>query len=86
MSRTIRDSNLETRTARHRLSPRHDPYYRLIERGLYLGYRRLANQPGTWLVRRYNGKAEGGSPYTVKNLRTAPARSLPTTTATLTAS
>ena len=48
------------------------PYYRLIEPQLYLGYRKLANAPGTWLVRRYNGKADtgapGGSPYTVKNL------------------
>jgi integrase len=68
MSRSVRDPNLETRTARHRLPVRKDPYYRMIEPHLYLGYRKLPNSPGTWLVRRYNGKATSGSPYTVKNL------------------
>jgi integrase len=68
MSRNVRDANLETRTARHRLPVRKQPYYRMIEPQLYLGYRKLANAPGTWLVRRYNGKVGTGSPYTVKNL------------------
>jgi integrase len=67
MARKVRDSNLETRTARSRLRVRHKPYFRLIEPGLHLGYRRLASGPGTWIARRYSG---GGS-YTVKNLTTA---------------
>jgi integrase len=45
----------------------HKPYFRLIEPGLHLGYRKLANGPGTWVVRRYGGEGN----YTVKNLTTA---------------
>jgi integrase len=67
MARKVRDSNLETRTARTRLGKRHKPYFRLIEPGLHLGYRKLASGPGTWLVRRY---ASSGT-YVLKNLRTA---------------
>ena len=67
MPRQVRDSNLETRTARSRLKARHKPYFRLIEQGLHLGYRKLTSGPGTWIARRYNG--EGG--YRVDNLRTA---------------
>jgi len=67
MPRSIRDANLETRTARSRLAVRHKPYMRLIEPGLHLGYRKLAGGPGTWLARRYNGNGA----YTVVNLRTA---------------
>jgi integrase len=66
MPRQVRDSNLESRTARGRLKVRHKPYFRLIEPGLHLGYRKVASGPGTWIVRRYNG--EGG--YVTVNLRT----------------
>ena len=62
-----RDAALETRTARSRLKVAHKPYFRLIEPGLHLGYRKLASGPGTWVVRRYSG----GGTYTVKNLTTA---------------
>ena len=41
MARSLRDSRLETREARLRLKPRGKPYWRLIEPGLHLGYRRL---------------------------------------------
>jgi hypothetical protein len=67
MPRTVRDSNLETRTARGRLKVAHKPYFRLIEPGLHLGYRKLASGPGTWIVRRYSGEGN----YTVRNLTTA---------------
>jgi integrase len=67
MPRKVRDSNLETRTARSRLAVRHKPYFRLIEPGLHLGYRKLPSGPGTWLARRYTGKGR----YTASNLRTA---------------
>src|SRR6478609_1213800 len=66
MPRKVRDSNLETRTARSRLKVAHKPYFRLIEPGLHLGYRKLASGPGTWVVRRYGGEGK----YTVKNLLT----------------
>jgi integrase len=67
MPRKVRDSNLETRSARAKLKPQHKPFYRLIEPGLHLGYRRLPNAPGTWVVRRY----VGGGKYRLENLRTA---------------
>jgi integrase len=66
MPRKVRDSNLETRTARSRLKVAHKPYFRLIEPGLHIGYRKLASGPGTWLARRYNGAGK----YELENLRT----------------
>jgi integrase len=66
MPRKVRDSNLETRTARSRLKVRHKPYFRLIEPGLHLGYRKLASGPGTWIARRYSGEGR----YRTENLRT----------------
>ena len=64
MPRQVRDSNLENRTARARLRVQHKPYFRLIEKGLTLGYRKLLSGPGTWVVRRYIG-----GKYNVTNLR-----------------
>jgi hypothetical protein len=67
MPRKVRDANLETRTARSRLKTRHKPYFRLIEPGVHLSYRKLSSGPGAWLARRYT---RGGS-YTVENRRMA---------------
>src|SRR5262249_13693108 len=66
LPRKVRDSNLETRTARGRLPVAHKPYYRLIEPGLHLGYRKLPSRPGTWVARRYGGNGR----YAVENFRT----------------
>jgi integrase len=60
--RILKDSNLGARDARSRLKARGKPYWRLIEPGLHLGYRRLAGRPGTWCVRRY----VGGQSYSVE--------------------
>ena len=67
MPRQVRDASLESRTARRRLKVAHKPYFRLIERGLHLGYRKLASGPGNWLVRHYQGKGA----YRLKNIGTA---------------
>jgi integrase len=67
MPRKVRDAALETRSARARLRVAHRPYFRLIEPGLHLGFRKLASGPGTWLVRRYVGDGR----YIAENLRTA---------------
>jgi integrase len=56
MARALRDTRLETRDARLRLKVRGRPYWRLLEPGLHLGYRRLAGRPGSWCVRRYVGR------------------------------
>jgi integrase len=61
MARTIRDTALQTREARGRLKPRGKPYYRAIEEGLHLGYRKPHGRRGSpavagkWVVRRYIG-------------------------------
>ena len=52
MARTVRDARLDTRAARLRLEPRHEPYWRTIERGAHLGYRK-GERGGVWLARLY---------------------------------
>ena len=54
MARTVRDQNLETRSARGRLKPSPKPYYRTVDPGLHLGYRRGKNG-GRWVARWYVG-------------------------------
>src|SRR5688500_11407019 len=56
MARRIRDANLESREARSKLKVRAKAYWRAIDRGLHVGYRRLKGKPGTWIVRHYLGK------------------------------
>ena len=55
MSRTVRDTNLETSAARLRLVSQRKPYWRLIESGLHLGYRRNRKGGGSWVGRRFIG-------------------------------
>ncbi len=56
MARTVRDTNLQTGTARLRLAVRPKPYWRVIETGLHLGYRRTAKGGGSWVARRFLGE------------------------------
>jgi integrase len=67
MARTLRDSNLGTRAARRQLTPRGKPYYRQIEPGLHLGFRRLRGGAGRWVVRSYTGSRS----YVVETIATA---------------
>jgi integrase len=67
MARALRDSKLDSREARSRLRVRGQPYWRLLESGLHLGYRRLAGRPGSWCTRRYAGHQR----YVVAALGTA---------------
>jgi integrase len=56
MARTLKDTRLETAEARRKLKPRGKPYWRLIEEGIHLGYRRLdKGRSGTWIRRSYEG-------------------------------
>ena len=50
MPRTVRDTNLETRAARGRLAPRGKPYFRAVEPGLHIGYRK-GQRGGKWVLR-----------------------------------
>jgi hypothetical protein len=65
MARTVRDANLETRTARARLKASGKPYYRAIDPGLHLGYRR-GKTGGKWVMRWYVGDGA----YEVQTLAT----------------
>ncbi|MFO1136032.1 MAG: site-specific integrase [Rhodoblastus sp.] len=67
MARTVRDTNLETRTARLRLTPRRKPYWRVLESGLHVGYRRTKEGGGTWVARRFMGEGR----YIEKGIGTA---------------
>jgi integrase len=58
MARKVRDKELDTREARGKLKPRGKPYWRAIERGLHLGYRRLKGKAGTWWARHYLGNQQ----------------------------
>ena len=52
MPRITRDSRLETRQKRTTLLARHEPYWRLIDKGFYLGYRKgKPDSSGTWIAR-----------------------------------
>ena len=53
MARTVREAALATRSARLRLAVASKPYWRVIEQGLHVGYRRRATG-GTWIARRRN--------------------------------
>jgi hypothetical protein len=51
MARTVREASLATRSARLRHAINTKPYWRVIEQGLHLGYRRRETG-GTWIARR----------------------------------
>ncbi len=59
MPRSVTDTPLTTRAARERLAVRHQPYWRGIEAGAALGYRKGATG-GQWLVRLADPAAGGG--------------------------
>ena len=54
MARTVRDAKLENRSARGALVVSGKPYYRSIDTGLHLGYRK-GKRSGKWVVRWYEG-------------------------------
>ena len=48
------EANLKSRSARDKLKPSGKPYFRLIDAGLYVGYRK-GKTGGKWVARRYLG-------------------------------
>ncbi|WLA44961.1 hypothetical protein QIH80_23775 [Bradyrhizobium elkanii] len=67
MARTIKDALLDSRTARSRLRARGKPYWRGLEPGLHLGYRKPLSGAGRWLARHYIGHQA----YEVETIATA---------------
>jgi integrase len=47
--------DLTKKTERNKLTPRREPYWSRLEIGLYLGYRVMADNLGTWIARRQEG-------------------------------
>jgi len=66
-ARKVKDKDLGDRTARSRLPIRGKPYYRSVETGLHIGFRRLRGRSGTWAVRHYIGDQQ----YVVEAIGTA---------------
>ena len=58
MARSVADTKLSTRTGRLQLAARGKPYYRELEQGLHLGYRRLKRGAGRWVARVYVGNEQ----------------------------
>lgn len=58
MARTTQESNIQSPTARARLPMRTEPYYRSLQRGLAVGYRRGVHG-GSWLARLRDPRRDG---------------------------
>ena len=69
MPRAVRDSKLDSRAARERLKPRGKPYWRALDPGLHIGYRRLKRWAGTWSARYYLGDTASG--YEIERIAAA---------------
>jgi len=64
VARKTRDDRLDTRAARLKLAPRREPYWRNIQEGRAIGYRRAAGgKSGTWVARHYDPAAAAGRQY-----------------------
>jgi integrase len=66
VARKVRDSRLDSRTAREKLRPSGKPYFRDLEPNLHLGYRK-GKHDGKWVMRRY----VGGEKYVVETIGAA---------------
>jgi integrase len=66
MTRTVRDANLGSRSGRLALAASGKPYYRAIDPGLHIGYRK-GKDGGRWVLRRYVGDGT----YQVETIATA---------------
>src|SRR5665213_1315581 len=58
MARKVRDATLDSKDARGKLKARGKPYFRTIEQGLHLGYRKRKGSAGTWVARHYVGNQD----------------------------
>jgi len=66
MARTVQDQKIGSRDARGKLAASGKPYYRALDPGLHLGYRK-GSAGGKWVMRWY----VGGGEYKVETIATA---------------
>ena len=73
MAKRVRESALDNPTARGRLAGQRKPYYRRVEEGMHVGYRKPRGRKGRpavsgkWVLRQYLG----GQTYSVTNIAIA---------------
>jgi hypothetical protein len=69
MSKTVRNATLESAAKRATLKPSGKPYWKSIDAGLHLGYRKgtTKGSSGKWVLRRYLG----GEQYRVETIAIA---------------
>src|SRR5215471_19588972 len=65
MARKVRDKDLGDRASRAKLKPSGKPYWRILDQGLHLGYRKNKNS-GKWVARLYQKGAK--KPYVTDTL------------------
>jgi hypothetical protein len=51
MARAIRDTRIDSRSARNHLIARSEPYWARLMKGCYLGYRKATKGSGSWIAR-----------------------------------
>jgi hypothetical protein len=66
MPKKIRERSIDNKTARAKLAPSEKPYWRSVDIGLHLGYRKGLHG-GRWVLRRYLG----GQTYATESIGTA---------------
>ena len=68
MARRVLDATLDTRTARGRLKASGKPYWRQMEPGVSIGYRKPLSGPGKWVLRLH---LSGKNDYVTETFATA---------------
>lgn len=68
MARRVLDATLDSRTARGRLKASGKPYWRQLEPGVSIGYRKPLSGPGKWVLRLHTG---GKNNYVTETFATA---------------
>src|SRR5215469_13814048 len=66
MARKVRDRELGDRASRAKLKPRGKPYWRTLDQGVHIGYRKNPTAGGKWVGRVYRKGA--AAPYLTHTL------------------
>src|SRR6516165_10921666 len=66
MARKVRDRELGDRASRAKLKPRGKPYWRTLDQGVHIGYRKNPTAGGKWVGRVYRKGA--AAPYLTRTL------------------
>jgi hypothetical protein len=70
MARALKDTKLDSRTARLKLSVQQEPHWRQLAPGRFVEYRQLNGKPGRWIAR-LRDPAHGFTSFRFKSLGVA---------------